>query len=340
MKKHANIPIFIPHYGCPNDCVFCNQRKISGRASFEKEKVEAELSAAFATLGERKAQIAFFGGSFTGIPREEMLSLLAIANRYIEKGQCESIRISTRPDYINQEILDILEAYHVRTIELGVQSMDDRVLLASRRGHTAKDTERAFSLIRERGFELIGQMMTGLPLSSGESEIMTAERICEMGAEGARIYPTVVFRDTALHEMAVRGEYTPFTTEEAVRRTADVLDVFLRHALPVIRIGLQASEVLTDGDFVSGGGYHPAMGEMVYSLCMRRHVEAALEGEKTRGKLLQLAVNPSDVSLFAGHGGMNKTYLIEHYGLRGVKISSNGAVSKYRFTWKLTDTIF
>lgn len=336
MKKHANIPIFIPHVGCPNDCVFCNQRKISGHTHFDRESVRAELDEAFSTVRrDIPVQIAYFGGSFTGIDREDMLYLLSLANEYIDAGKCESIRISTRPDYINREILDILHKYRVKTIELGVQSMDDRVLSASHRGHTAADTERAFSQILEYDFELIGQMMTGLPASTTESEVMTAQAICQMGAHGARIYPTVVFSDTALHEMALCGEYTPFTTEEAVERTAAVLAVFLQKEIPVIRVGLQSSEILTAGDGVFGGGYHPAIGEMIYARCHRDHVARALEGAETAGKVLVLRVFPTDVSAFIGQKGENRNYFIEKFALRGVKIVTDEAISKYKFAFTL-----
>ncbi len=333
MKKHANIPIFIPHVGCPHDCVFCNQKTISGRADFDISRVKTELDAAFATLSpEREAQIAYFGGSFTAIDRAQMEALLDISDRYIEAGKCTSVRISTRPDYITPEILDILAIHHVKTIELGVQSMDDRVLLAAGRGHTAEDTKRAFSLILERGFELVGQMMTGLPEATAESEIMTAESICRMGAHAARLYPTVVFEHTALCDMARRGLYTPFDTETAVSRSADVLSVFIRNGVPVIRIGLQASEALVGGEGVYGGGYHPAIGEMILARRHRNEVEKALFGLETKGKTLILRVNPRDVSAFAGQKGENKRHLIETYALSGVGIIPDPARLPYTFT--------
>lgn len=336
MKKHVNIPIFIPHVGCPNDCVFCNQRKISGHTHFDKESVRGEILSALETARtDIPRQIAYFGGSFTGIDREDMLYLLEVANEFIDSGRCDSVRISTRPDYISREILDILKRYHVGTIELGVQSMDDRVLSASRRGHTAADTEKAFSLIREYGFELIGQMMTGLPGSTREAEIMTAERICDMGADGARIYPTVVFCDTDLHRMALDGAYIPFTTEDSVERTAAVLSVFLKRNIPVIRVGLQSSEILTEGSDVFGGGYHPAVGEMAYARCHRNAVDKALLSEETEGKTLVLRVHPTDISAFIGQKGENRQYFIEKFALRGVKVTPDGAISKYKFAFTL-----
>ena len=175
MKKHANIPIFIPHLGCPNDCVFCNQRSISGHMSFDESKVRFEIKEALSSIekiGEiEEVEIAFFGGSFTGIDRSLMVYLLETAHEYITAGRVDSIRLSTRPDYISEEILDILEKYGVRTIELGLQSMCDDVLIRSRRGHDASTAERACRMIKERGFSLIGQMMIGLPGSDIQKEL-------------------------------------------------------------------------------------------------------------------------------------------------------------------------
>ena len=200
--RHVNIPIFIPHMGCPNQCVFCNQRSISGHSDFSLSDVEKEIEAVLSTVdSDTECEIAFFGGSFTGIERSLMISLLDIAQKYVDEKRVGAIRLSTRPDYINEEILDILSRYAVKTVELGLQSMSQRVLDATKRGHTATCAENACKMIKERGFSLIGQMMIGLPLSDTQSEIATAEKICDMGADGARIYPTVVFSDTELCDM-------------------------------------------------------------------------------------------------------------------------------------------
>lgn len=338
MKKHLNIPIFIPHLGCPNGCVFCNQKKISGHAGFSRGDVKKELDAAFTTVtGEIPAQIAYFGGSFTGIDREDMLFLLETAKTYIDAGKCDSVRISTRPDYIDEEILSLLKRYGVKTIELGIQSMDEEVLLASKRGHTAADTERAAALIKAFGFEFVGQMMTGLPASTKEKEIETAKRICEMGADGARIYPTVVFRDTVLSEMAEQGAYVPFTEENAIERTAAVLSVFLVRGVPVIRIGLQATELLTSGAETTGGGYHPALGELVYSRCFRDALEKELITKQTSGKYAEIFVCPADLSKMIGQKGMNRDYLQTRFSLRGIRFIPSEMTAKNGFSVTLID---
>ena len=266
MKKHANIPIFIPHLGCPNDCVFCNQRSISGHISFDESKVCNEIEEALESIekiGEiEHIEIAFFGGSFTGIDRTLMIYLLETAYGYIRAGRVHGIRLSTRPDYISEETLDILEKYGVETIELGLQSMCDDVLAKSKRGHDSLCAEKACKMIKKRGFSLIGQMMIGLPGSDIKKELETAERICALGADGARIYPTVIFYNTELCEMARRGEYIPLSNEEAVMRSKEVIKLLDAKRVPCIRVGLCASENLSSEDEVYGGANHSAIGEL------------------------------------------------------------------------------
>ncbi|MBR6744576.1 MAG: radical SAM protein [Clostridia bacterium] len=329
MKKHINIPIFIPHVGCPNACVFCNQRKISGHARFEKYAVREELERAFSTVdGTLPTQIAYFGGSFTGIDRDEMEALLRLAGEYIDGGLCESVRISTRPDYIDREILELLRKYRVRTVELGIQSTDDAVLRACNRGHTAQDSFRAAALVKEYGFELIGQMMVGLPASTAESERQTAWNICRMGADGARIYPTVVFAETALAEMTANGTYQPLTEESSVLRAANALAVFLENGVPVIRLGLQSGEALESGDGVVAGGYHPAVGEMAYSVCFRDMLAASLGQMETAGRSALVRAHPSDVSKVIGQRGANRNDLIGRFFLKEFRVVADGGAVK------------
>ncbi len=313
--RHINIPIFIPHLGCPNDCVFCNQRSISGHTDFDISTVEREIGEVLSTVDDSdECEIAFFGGSFTGIERSLMISLLEIAESYVVgKGKrVSSIRLSTRPDYIDSEILDILSRYSVKTIELGLQSMNDEVLTASRRGHDAACAERAVKLIKARGFSLIGQMMIGLPKSDIDKELYTARRICELGADGARIYPTVVFYETELCHMAERGEYSPITNEEAAVRSAAVLDVFERSGVPCIRIGLCSSDNLSSAYKVYGGANHAALGEMVMSelyfmrICEKLDVELGAENTDFSQKILTVYVKKGDISKAVGQNKKNK----------------------------------
>ena len=329
-KHHINIPIFIPHLGCPNMCVFCNQHTISGHGELDPSCVDGEIERVLATAGEdSEREIAFFGGSFTGIDRALMIDLLDRAQRYIDKGAAGSIRLSTRPDYINDEILSILSSYSVRTVELGLQSMDDRVLAASKRGHDRACAERACRAVVDAGFELIGQMMIGLPLSDGERERETARRICELGASGARVYPTVVFRGTELAEMSEKGIYVPITNEEAVLRTRDVLDIFDRAGVPCIRVGLCASENLSDPEEVLGGASHSAIGELAMGELYYDRICAEIEKRGYRGGRLVIYVSCGSVSKASGQKRRNKTRICEKYGFNSVKVLEKNGIIGY-----------
>jgi len=323
MKKHRNIPIFVPHLGCPNTCVFCNQRKISGCEKADFSSVEKDIEEALATIpAGTYVQIAFFGGSFTGIDREDMLYLLRVAKKYIDAGRVQSVRLSTRPDYISGEILDILAAHGVETIELGIQSMDDGVLSASGRGHTAEQTRRACKMITERGFELVGQMMTGLPCSNLEKDKYTAEKICEMGARGARVYPTVVFRGTELENMMVRGEYESREMEKVIAEGAEILPIFINNGVKIIRVGLQASELLTDGS-ETASPYHEATGELIWARAYRNEAEKLLCGRETAGKTAIVTVPKGATSKMIGQNKENTKYLKEKYSLSDIKVKEN-----------------
>ncbi len=274
----ANIPIFIPHVGCKNDCAFCNQRTITGNnmpPTIEdgRKIIEENL----ATLSGCEHTIAFFGGSFTGIGKEAMKEYLSLAQEYVKNGSVRGIRLSTRPDYINKEILDILSDYTVTNIELGAQSLDDEVLLKTKRGHSAKDVENAAHLINERGITLGLQMMIGLPGDTYEKSLNTAKRFVQLGAMETRIYPTVILKNTLLCEMFEKGDYVPMSFEEALDTAADCYSVFFENGVKVLRIGLQNSTELKEN--AVGGFYHEAIGEKVYSRVIRRNAERAEMGE-------------------------------------------------------------
>lgn len=328
-KKHANIPIFIPHLGCPNDCVFCNQRTISGRSDFDPSKVKDEIEEALATIGDRDVEIAFFGGSFTGIDRALMVSLLDTAEGYVKAGKVSGIRLSTRPDYINAEILEILSRYTICAVELGIQSTSDRVLTASRRGHTAEQSKMACRAVVDAGFTLVGQMMIGLPGSDSESEVKTATDICDWGAKFARVYPTVVFYKTELCRMAQVGEYKPLSDGEAVERTANVLEVFDRRGVKVIRVGLCAGENLTSEKEVFGGANHPAIGELAMQELFYRRICGEYEKLKKPKKELTLLVPVGAVSKAVGQKRHNILRFSEKYSANIVKIVEKSDVFGY-----------
>lgn len=332
MKKHVNIPVFVPHLGCPNTCVFCNQHIISGKEIFSFDGVKAELDAAFATVDRQttEAEIAFFGGSFTGIDKTLMESLLQLAQTYVDKQLATAIRLSTRPDYISPQILDILSRYTVKTVELGIQSCSDRVLSACSRGHTFGQTKEAVELLRAYGFGWTGQMMIGLPGSTAMEEAQTAKFICENGAESARIYPTVVFRDTALQQMIFTGDYQPLSAEEAVERSARVLEIFVENEIPVLRIGLHASEQLSDADTAVAGANHPAIGEMVMSrLYLHRMRKLLSENGVRPGASVTFSVARGATSKALGQHGENRQKLCEEFSIKSVKVVENPEIILY-----------
>lgn len=329
--RHVNVPVFIPHLGCPNQCVFCNQRSISEHQDFSEESVRDEIEQVLSTLSpEDEAEIAFFGGSFTGIERALMCRLLDLAQTYVKEGRVDSIRLSTRPDYINDEILSILSRYSVKTIELGLQSMDNAVLLSCRRGHTAAQAEDACRAVVKAGFSLVGQMMIGLPGATPESEIKTAQKICELGASAARIYPTVVFYDTPLCEMAQHGLYAPLTVEEAVERTAPVLQIFRARALPCIRVGLCATESLTSPDAVYAGPNHPALGEMILGECLYQKLKEKVLQADLAGKGILLEVPPKELSATVGQHRRNIEKLQRETGVTVHRVVASEGLAECR----------
>ena len=336
--RHINIPVFIPHLGCPNNCVFCDQRKISGCISFDESGVRKEIEIALSTVSaEDDVEIAFFGGSFTGIDRDLMIRLLEISDSFVREGRVQRVRCSTRPDYIDSDILGILKEHHVKTVELGLQSFSDGVLSASKRGHTSETSRTACKLVKAAGFELIGQMMIGLPGSNPEAEIETARTICSLGADGARVYPTVVFADTELAEMTTCGKYIPLSIEDAIDRTASVLDIFDRAGVPVIRVGLCAGENLSSPESAVGGANHPALGELAMGeLIYRRICEAAdkiVSESDVSGKTMTVFVPKGATSRAVGQKKRNILRLNEKYckkhSINRIKILENSSIIGY-----------
>ncbi len=320
MKRHVNIPVFIPHLGCPNQCVFCNQRSISGVRQFDLESVVEIIENALSTINtDCYTEIAFFGGSFTGIDRNLMIRLLEIAYGYVSIGKVNSIRCSTRPDYINEEILDILAKYGVRVIELGLQSTSSNVLFLTKRGHTFEDEVRSCELIIKHGFELVGQMMIGLPGSTLESELETARFIISSGAKAARIYPTVVFYETELCDLAKVGYYVPLSEREAVVRSAAVLECFLESDVDVIRIGLCASENLASEKSYYAGPNHPALGELIVGEVYYKRISDAVNRLRMIPKNIVVYIARGRTSAAIGQRRVNKQRLIKEFGLSDIK---------------------
>lgn len=308
IDKHANVALFVPHRGCPHDCRFCDQRTIAGvTAPTVPADVTAACERALATLSDSvHAQIAFFGGSFTAIDREDMCALLEAAQPFLKTGRFDGIRVSTRPDAVDDEVLTVLKRYGVTAVELGAQSMDDRVLDAVSRGHTADDTKRAAALIKAHGLSLGLQMMTGLPCDSDDGAMATAMALAALKPDTVRIYPTVVLRGTALADDFTAGRYQPPTLDDTVALCARLLTFFEReNGIPVIRLGLHDGERLKTN--VLAGGYHPALRELCEG---QMYVNTALTvlthmGPEARHRTVILKVHPKAVSKMIGQQKRN-----------------------------------
>ena len=314
--RRCILPIFVPHAGCPNDCVFCNQKRISGSLlPASAETVRAAVSELEPASGY---ELAFYGGSFTAIPEAEQDALLAAVIPARESGAVSAIRVSTRPDAITEEKLARLRFYGVETVELGAQSMCNEVLLRSGRGHTSEDTVKAAKLVKDAGFTLILQMMTGLPGGDDARDIETARAIAALRPDGVRIYPTVIIQNTPLEELWRAGKYRAHTVEDAVRVCARILPIFDSAGIPVIRLGLNPSDELSGGAAVAGA-YHPALGELVRSRLWRDKAEAMLSGVEP-GEEVVLGVARSRISVMTGQHRANLLYLQERFALRSVRV--------------------
>ncbi len=332
-KKHYTIPVFIPELACPFQCVFCNQRKITGKQLIPgDEEIMETIKSHLATFKEKErvVEIGFFGGSFTGIPVPQQKHYLSLIRPFLDSGDVQAIRLSTRPDYINSEILDLLEKYRVTTIELGAQSMDEEVLLKSFRGHTARQTEEASQLILQHGFELGLQMMIGLPGDTPEKSLFTARRIIELGASNTRIYPALVIKDTAMHRWYEEGKYTPLTMKEAVRRTKQILHLFEDAGITVLRVGLHPSEGLLSGDELVAGPFHQSFKELVLTEIWY-DLLSPLASEK--GKKLTVYVPEKEFNYAVGYHGKNKKMLEEFFNK--VQFVADRSLRRRDFSWSV-----
>ncbi len=317
--KHANISLFVPHQGCPHQCSFCNQKTISGSVKeLTPQEVKETLEKAVSDgIDPKNTEIAFFGGSFTAINREYMISLLEETKSFIDNGSFCGIRISTRPDAIDEDVLKILKEYKVTSIELGAQSTDEQVLLLNHRGHTRDDIIKASKLIKKYGFSLGLQMMTGLLGDTSEKSLKTAEDIISLNPDTVRIYPTIVLEGTYLGELYKKGEYTPQEVSEAVELCAVLLKRFYEENIIVIRLGLHSGRNVEEG-FLAGP-YHPAFGELCESKIYLEKAKEILSGKYpvenknicslSQRKIITLYVNDREISKMTGQKSANKIAL-------------------------------
>ncbi len=319
-KRKFHIPVFVPHIGCPHDCVFCNQRKITGftddmTVSKAREIIESNLKSIedLNESGTYHAQIAFFGGSFTAIEPQRQTELLSLAREYLLSGRVHGIRCSTRPDAIDEKIIANCLKYGMTVIELGVQSALDDVLKASNRGHSFEDVVNASKLIKKSGIKLGLQMMTGLPGDTYEKSIETAKKIAGLKPDCVRIYPTLVMEDTNLWYMYKNGSYIPQDLESAVVLASDIAEIFIREGIEILRISLQTTDGVNANTVI--GPYHPAFAELVYSLIQRRRIEADILKNGMRNCEYHIVTENNNVSRIIGHKKSNKIYFKEKYNI-------------------------
>ena len=320
MKKQYIIPIFVPHLGCPNDCIFCNQKAISGQKNnMTKDKAKKIIDNYLENMEalDGKIEIAFFGGSFTAIDEKIQEELLETAYEYIEKGKVESIRISTRPDAINKQILKRLKKYKVKTIELGVQSANDYILHRANRGHNFEDVKKASKLIRRYRFNLGHQMMVGLPESTKIDELNTAKELIKLKPKMVRIYPVLVVKNTRLEEEYKKGVYEPLSLVQAVEICKELVRMFADKKIDVIRIGLQNTDEITEPSEeksqVVAGPYHPAFRQLVESALWYDSIVGKIKKLNVKVKEVEVTVNPFDSNSVIGHKKENVKKLKELY---------------------------
>ena len=317
------IPIFLPHAGCPHRCVFCDQSSITGVRSKRppkdiRDQIEAFLK--FKTARRTRVQIAFFGGNFLGMPADIIKRLLAETTEYVTTGRVNSIRFSTRPDTIDPQRLDWIKDFPVKTIELGVQSMDERVLSTTRRGHGATETELAIQRLKTLNYEIGVQLMVGLPEDTPERAIASASRVARLKPDFIRIYPTVVLAGSPLAARYRQGNYVPLSLEEAVRQVKSLYLLFKKKDIAVIRMGLQASEDLENGSTVLAGPYHPAFGHLVYSEIALDMAVAQIESAALNRNSISIRVNSRNISKLRGLRNSNIEILKKKFNFKTITV--------------------
>ena len=343
MKKHYIIPIFVPHLGCPNDCVFCNQKSISGQMKMiTKEDIKNTIEFYLKNFKEKEAyiEVAFFGGSFTGIDEKLQEDFLSVAYEYIKEQKVNGIRISTRPDYINKSILKRLKKYKVQTIELGVQSANDYILKRSGRGHTFEDVKKASKLIRWYGFNLGHQMMVGLPESTRIDEINTAKQLIKLKPKMVRIYPVLVIKNTKLEKDYINEKYQPISIVQAVETCKEIYKMFVKKNIEVIRIGLQNTDEISspenESSQVVAGPYHPAFRQLVESNVWYDIILEKIKKLSVKVKQVEVTVHPLDVNNVVGHKRENTLKLKDTYDVV-LKVKQDKNMKKGKYKIKISD---
>jgi len=333
IRKPFIVPVFIPHEGCPHRCVFCDQSAITGKdghlpsSESLKEYIDGYLK--YAGPDRYPVQISFYGGTFLGLENESIIRLLSVASVYVEQGRVHGIRFSTRPDSMTREKLDVIRPFPVRTVELGVQSMDDTVLALSNRGHKASHTEQAAALLAQRGYEMGFQIMTGLPGDDLQKSLKTVERLSRLKPDFLRIYPALVLKGSALARLFLNGQYAPIELHEAVDQVKRLYLYLKGKNIPVIRMGLQASEELDNGSVVLAGPYHPSFGHLVFSAIFLDMAEKILQKETTlvENKQAVLYVHSKNISKLRGLKNNNLDVLKALFHLDDIRVIGDDSLS-------------
>ena len=344
MKHNYIIPIFVPHLGCPNDCVFCNQKSISGQKNnMTKEKAKRIIEEYLKSIKDENAEIevAFFGGSFTAIEEEKQNELLSVAYEYIKENKIKSIRISTRPDYIDKKILKRLKKYKVKTIELGVQSANNFILEKAGRGHTFEDVKKASKLIRRYGFTLGHQMMVGLPESTRKDEINTAKELIKLKPKMVRIYPVLVLKGTKLEKELKEEKYKSLSVVQAVEICKELVRMFADKKIDIIRVGLQNTDEITDPNNekseVVAGPYHPAFRQLVESSLWYDAIVEKIKKLNVKVKEVKVTINPIDTNNVIGHKKENIKKLKQTYDV-DLRINPDEKIKQGKSKIEITKT--
>lgn len=333
MARPLIIPIFIPDAGCPHRCVYCNQKKLTGRQPALPEPKEIRRQALQFRAHSRKdrfpVQLSFYGGNFLGLNVQARTVLLQAAGQLASEGIVDSLRFSTRPDTIDQQSLASLSGFPIQTIELGIQSLDNAVLAAAGRGHTAKESVAAVKRLKEAGYQIGLQMMVGLPEDSHSGSLETARGIMALQPDFVRIYPTLVLEDTRLADWYRAGKYRPMELAACVKQVREIYQLFESQDIPVIRMGLQATEMLGLESGIIAGPWHPAFGHLVHSArCYERAAEAIRQMPATAAKIA-LHIHPHRLSQLRGHGNGNLKTLKKVFGLDRIRVCGDLRLSEH-----------
>jgi len=325
------IPIFIPHAGCPHQCVFCNQRAITSidaRIPSRTDIVQfVESFLRYSHVKRSPVEIAFYGGNFLGLSPGMINHLLDAVRPFIDQKRVQYLRCSTRPDTISPETLDRLARFPFTVIEIGGQSMDDSVLALSQRGHTAQNSRDAMSLVKAGGYRVGAQLMSGLPGDSATGAFTTASRVADIGPDFVRIYPTVVLRGSLLEKWFAEGRYWPLTLERAIEQVKSMLRVFQCKQIPVIRMGLQPTEALMQSDEILAGPFHPAFGHLVVASHFKDMARDILDRWTSTPSSIRIHVNSRNESNIRGQKNETIHYLKHRYQIRHIDVILDNSLS-------------